>query len=258
MTHLNISRWSENLLVINYVRFRDYRVIYECGIIILRMRRLREGHYVCRATNVSGTAITECYLKADDDLGDVFEVSRLFNRFGRSQFQTETTTSYVGLTGQDSVHQAFQYPAFSFRIPGSFDTQRFSRTEMTFERTSKSEQMGDETTKQYEKARAESDIDHQLNSFDSMHRQTVFTAEAAHMISEEMGENGTVAKGPVESGLPLSPLQTRYEAPFFSLPLADVVTEPVNFLELKCIVTGYPRPAIRWTFNDQEIHSDSR
>lgn len=268
-TCLSLSRWLENPGD-KMLPFRDYRVIYECGIIILRMRRLREGHYVCKATNVSGTAVTECYLKADDELGNIFEVGGLFNRFGMSQFQTESTTSYVGVTGQDSVHKAFQYPAFSFRAPTSFDTQRFSRTEMLFERTGGSEQMKSETAKQH----AEIGVGHHFSSFDSKYGHTLFTTDWGrkedremqeaftsattevahstldHRTSGEVDGNATAPKGDLSQAL--------HEAPVFALPLADIVTEPVNFLELKCIVAGYPRPAIRWTFNDKEIHSDSR
>uniref|UniRef100_A0A914ZQC4 Titin n=1 Tax=Parascaris univalens TaxID=6257 RepID=A0A914ZQC4_PARUN len=237
---------------------RDYRVIYECGIIILRMRRLREGHYVCRATNVSGSAVTECYLKADDGLGDVFEVDRLSSRFGTSQFQTESATSHVDVTGQDSIHQAFLYPAFIFREPTSSDTQRFSRREMLFERTTGSEQTKNETKKLH----AETGVGIHFDSFDSNRKedrrmQEVFTSTATdvaystldHRTSRELHGNATAVKG--------DSLQLLQEAPVFALPLADIVTEPVNFLELKCIVTGYPRPAIRWTFNDQEIHPGS-
>ncbi|VDM40900.1 unnamed protein product, partial [Toxocara canis] len=270
---------------------RDYRVIYECGIVILRMRHLREGHYVCTATNDSGTARTECYLRADDELDEILQENRIFGRFGRLlPYGTEASSSFVALTGQDSVHQAFKYPAFSFGMPTSFDTQRFSKKEMTFERISRSQRISQGSGKSpYQREGDEASLHEQFSSeFGTSSLQTQLTTQmedqqtrnlkrfhegeffgsAAESAYEKLHEGkhyelhaeqeGTITttfeKYPRKSEEMSSILD---EAPVFTLPLTDIVTEPVDYLELKCIVAGYPRPIIRWTFNDQEIHSDA-
>ncbi|VDK48693.1 unnamed protein product, partial [Anisakis simplex] len=276
---------------------RRYRIIYECGIVILRMLQIREGHYVCEASNSSGKAITECYLKGDEQLSDIFEVTRVFDRHGFLLPSDRAPTSYVALTGQDSVHRAFQYPALNFGVANSLDMQRFSKKEMTFERLSRTPQRNEyRSDSQYSTVKMSGDIEEPFlrtgisrtwdQSYSDEHVSCTRKQESKNETEERLPTatdsrpkegtessyattDGTIFRGLTaeeddtslmgkyggtkeENGTEMIP----YETPNFPLPLTDIVTEPVDFIELRCIVIGHPEPKIRFIFNDHDLQSD--
>ncbi|CAG9532189.1 unnamed protein product, partial [Cercopithifilaria johnstoni] len=109
-----------------------------------------------------------------------------------------------------------------------------------------------------------------MNLFGSAKTESKIIVEEVHLadttslkeeessITRSIMEDRTIGVISPDSMSSQDSFTTQFQAPQFTLPLNDITIRGTEELQLKCIVTGEPMPAIRWTCNGREIQADNR